>query len=71
LNQSGYEAYLVGGAIRDHLLSARTVLQDHDIVTSALPDDIQNLFSHSVDVGKSFGVIKIPIAEIFIVHKNL
>lgn len=63
LNQSGYEAYLVGGAIRDHLLSARTVLQDHDIVTSALPDEIQNLFPHSVDVGKSFGVIKIPIAE--------
>lgn len=43
LNNSGFEAYIVGGCVRDNLLGKIPV--DYDITTNALPDEIKNVFS--------------------------
>ena len=42
LNENGYEAYLVGGFVRDYLLG--TEGKDIDITTNALPQKVQELF---------------------------
>jgi poly(A) polymerase len=55
LNDAGYETYLVGGCVRDLLRGVEPL--DYDIVTSARPDDVCSLFSHTVPVGVSFGVV--------------
>jgi poly(A) polymerase len=59
LDEAGHIAYLVGGCVRDFLL--RQPSKDHDIATSADPDELCRLFPNAVTVGKSFGVIKVPI----------
>lgn len=58
LNEAGHVAYLVGGSVRDFLLGKDT--KDHDIATSANPDELCRLFPRAVTVGKAFGVIKVP-----------
>lgn len=55
LHIAGFEAYYVGGAVRDHLLNRR--IGDVDIATSAKPKDVQNLFEHTIDVGAEHGTI--------------
>src|SRR5688572_27996115 len=45
LEKTGFEAYLVGGCVRDVLLGR--VPNDWDITTSAKPDEIQGLFEHT------------------------
>ena len=56
LCESGYEAYITGGAARDILLGQTPA--DNDIVTNARPDDIERLFKNQKvsNVGKSFNV---------------
>jgi poly(A) polymerase len=58
LDESGHIAYLVGGSVRDFLLGKE--LKDHDIATSAPPDLLCKLFPMAIEVGKEFGVIKVP-----------
>lgn len=55
LHQSGFEAYFVGGAVRDFLLGRE--IGDIDIATSAKPEDIKNLFHKTIDVGAEHGTI--------------
>ncbi|OLN23515.1 CCA tRNA nucleotidyltransferase [Domibacillus antri] len=55
LETAGYEAYFVGGAVRDFILN-RTV-HDVDIATSALPDEVKSVFLHTVDVGIEHGTV--------------
>lgn len=55
LKQQGYEAYLVGGCVRDILLGIPS--HDYDVATSARPDDIERLFQRTLSVGKAFGVM--------------
>lgn len=55
LQQSGHEAYFVGGCVRDQLLGLEPA--EYDIATDAGPDRIQELFPGSHLVGASFGVI--------------
>ena len=57
LRAAGHEAWLVGGCVRD-LLLGRTP-HDWDVVTSALPDQIEALFPRTVAVGKAFGIITV------------
>lgn len=57
LVKNGHEAYFAGGCVRDMLLG-RTA-KDYDIATSALPEEIERLFSSTVAIGKSFGVINV------------
>ena len=55
LQKAGYEAYFVGGCVRDELRGVNP--QDYDIATSAHPDEVEALFPKTVGVGKSYGVI--------------
>lgn len=55
LQNAGYEAYFVGGCVRDLLRGVEP--GDFDIVTSARPDEICFLFSRTVPVGIRFGVV--------------
>jgi len=55
LHQSGFEAYFVGGAVRDFLLGRE--IGDIDIATSAKPEDIKKLFHKTIDVGAEHGTI--------------
>jgi putative nucleotidyltransferase with HDIG domain len=55
LQSYGHQAYICGGAVRDLCLQRQ--VHDWDICTSALPAEIQKLFSHTVDVGAKFGTV--------------
>ena len=55
LRGSGYQAYLVGGCVRDLLLGREP--EDYDVSTDARPERVQQLFPRSLTVGAKFGVI--------------
>lgn len=55
LTQEGFEAYFVGGCVRDFVRGVSP--DDYDIATSALPDQVINLFERTADVGAQFGVV--------------
>lgn len=57
LNNAGYEAYFVGGAVRDLLLDLP--IHDVDIATSAYPAEVQALFPKHFDVGLEHGTIMV------------
>lgn len=59
--QAGFEAYPVGGCVRDLLLS-RTP-QDWDICTSALPQQVQALFPHTVPTGLAYGTVTVVLED--------
>jgi poly(A) polymerase len=52
LNESGYSAYLVGGAVRDLLLGLQP--KDFDVATDATPDDVKRLFRNCRLIGRRF-----------------
>ncbi|ROS06704.1 poly(A) polymerase [Enterobacter sp. BIGb0359] len=52
LNKAGYEAYLVGGGVRDLLLGTKP--KDFDVTTSATPDQVRKLFRNCRLVGRRF-----------------
>src|SRR5260221_8153133 len=55
LQGAGFDAYWVGGCVRDFLLKREP--DDYDIATNALADEVEKLFPHTVPVGKKFGVM--------------
>jgi len=55
LRDAGYEAWFVGGCVRDAWMGENP--SDYDITTSALPDDVVQLFAQTVPVGAQFGVV--------------
>jgi len=55
LKDSGHTAYWAGGCVRDILLGIKP--KDYDIVTSAKPEEIEDLLEHTIPIGKKFGVI--------------
>lgn len=57
LIQHGFEAYAVGGCVRDSLLG-RTP-QDWDITTSAKPEQVKSLFRHTIDTGIQHGTVTV------------
>lgn len=57
LNEKGYEAYVVGGCVRDMILG-RTP-GDWDITTSAKPEETKACFSHTYDTGIKHGTITV------------
>ena len=57
LDKSGYQAYLVGGCIRDLLLGFEP--KDFDIATNATPEQIQKLFKRSRIIGRRFKLVHI------------
>lgn len=61
LKKRGYEAYAVGGCVRDSLLGKTP--QDWDICTSALPEQTQDCFEHCVLTGAKYGTITAILGE--------
>ena len=57
LVDAGYEAYFVGGSVRDMLLPKP--ISDVDIATSATPQEVKEIFSHTVDVGIEHGTVMV------------
>lgn len=57
LMQHGYEAYAVGGCVRDSLLSREP--KDWDITTSALPVQVKKLFPRTADTGLQHGTVTV------------
>ncbi|MEP7327124.1 MAG: CCA tRNA nucleotidyltransferase [Gemmatimonadota bacterium] len=55
LEEAGFEAWCVGGALRDALLNAPEA--DFDIATSATPEQVQQIFRRTVPVGIQFGTV--------------
>jgi poly(A) polymerase len=58
LQGAGFQAFLVGGCVRDLLLKREPA--DYDIATNATPDQVLQLFPEGVSVGAQFGVILVP-----------
>lgn len=58
-NEAGYEAYFVGGCVRDYLLNDN--FSDIDITTNALPDEVKKIFRKSIDTGIQHGTVTILI----------
>ncbi|MCQ2491495.1 MAG: CCA tRNA nucleotidyltransferase [Lachnospiraceae bacterium] len=57
LQDHGYEAYVVGGCVRDSLLGQ--IPKDWDITTSASPYEVKELFAHTIDTGLQHGTVTI------------
>lgn len=55
IEKNGYEAYFVGGSVRDVLL--HKTISDIDIATSAFPQEIKHIFKRTVDVGIEHGTV--------------
>ncbi len=60
LRGSGYQAYLVGGCVRDLLLGREPA--DFDVATDAMPDEVMRIFPETYAVGVQFGVVLVPVA---------
>ncbi len=58
LISAGFQAYIVGGAVRDMVLS--TPPKDYDIATNACPEDVSRTFPRSIPVGREYGVSLVP-----------
>lgn len=54
LKRGGHEAFFVGGAVRDYLRGVTP--GDYDIVTSAKPEQVAEIFERTADIGARFGV---------------
>ena len=57
LNKNGFEGYVVGGCVRDHIMGKKP--NDYDIATSALPEDVKKIFNHTVDTGIKHGTVTV------------
>ena len=57
LTRHGYEAYLVGGGVRDLLVQRRP--KDFDVATNARPDDVRRLFRNSRIIGRRFRLVHV------------
>lgn len=59
LQRHGFEAYAVGGCVRDSILGREP--QDWDITTSAKPEQVKELFSHTIDTGIQHGTVTVML----------
>ncbi|MTD38937.1 CCA tRNA nucleotidyltransferase [Erwinia sp. CPCC 100877] len=57
----GFEAYFVGGSVRDALLEQP--IHDVDIATSAYPEEIKKIFPRTIDVGIEHGTVLILLGD--------
>ena len=61
LRAAGHEAYFVGGCVRDLILGIAP--KDYDVVTSARPESVLELFERTQAVGAQFGVVLVLEAD--------
>lgn len=57
LKRAGYEAYIVGGAVRDLLLGLRP--KDFDVATNATPEQVKSLFRRAFIIGRRFRIVHV------------
>jgi poly(A) polymerase len=57
LKEAGYEAYIVGGAVRDLLLGLRP--KDFDVATNATPEQVKALFRRAFIIGRRFRIVHV------------
>jgi len=57
LEQNNYQAYIVGGCVRDMLLNREP--KDYDVCTNATPDIMRSLFSHIIPTGEQHGTMTV------------
>lgn len=57
LEETGFEAYVVGGAVRDALMGK--VPSDYDIATNAHPKDVKAIFGRTIDTGLKHGTVMV------------
>ncbi len=58
LRAAGFEAYFVGGCVRDMLMGRAP--KDYDVTTAATPEQVVRLFPEALTVGAQFGVVIVP-----------
>ena len=61
LRQSGFAAFIAGGAVRDAVL--RRPIKDIDIATSAIPTRVEKLFKKTIPTGKRHGTITVRMGN--------
>lgn len=61
LRENGYEAYIVGGCVRDMLL--KRTPGDWDITTSAKPEEVKKLFPRTIDTGIEHGTVTVRLYD--------
>lgn len=61
LNRNGYDAFVVGGAVRDYIMGVEP--HDYDITTSALPDEIKEIFPNHFALGEKFGTVSVVFED--------
>ncbi|NLQ18040.1 polynucleotide adenylyltransferase PcnB [Marinomonas sp. M1K-6] len=61
LNKAGYDAYLVGGCVRDHLIGIEP--KDFDVVTNATPEEVHTIFSNSRLIGRRFKLVHVTFGR--------
>src|SRR5450755_3811457 len=64
LTRAGYEAYLVGGAVRDLLIGRSP--KDFDVATSAHPTDVRRLFRNSRIIGRRFRLVHVIFQDMIV-----
>ena len=62
ITRAGYEAYAVGGCIRDTILGKEP--EDWDIATSAAPGRVKELFHHTIDTGLKHGTVTVMMHRV-------
>lgn len=61
LENAGYEAYAVGGCVRDSILGR--IPNDWDITTSAKPEEVKKIFKRTVDTGLKHGTVTVIMGK--------
>ena len=61
LHLEGFEAYVVGGAVRDLLLGVEP--KDFDIATNATPEQVRKIFRRSRIIGRRFQIVHVMIGQ--------
>ena len=61
LRERGFQAYLVGGCVRDLIMGREP--KDYDVATNATPNEVMRIFPETYAVGAQFGVVLVPVGE--------
>ena len=69
LQRAGFEAYVVGGCVRDLLIGLKP--KDFDVATSAKPGEIKELFRRARIIGRRFQIVHVQFSREIIESDNL